>query len=65
MPKTATGKVQRRLVAKAMIEGEQRGSTATSSVPSVEKKEFTGKPGGSSLLVPFIRFFSCVLPRRK
>jgi hypothetical protein len=43
MPKTATGKIQRRLVAKAMIEGETRDSTELSL--KGEKDLETGRPG--------------------
>lgn len=66
MPKTATGKVQRRLVAKAMIEGEKRDSTET--IPSLAKEKVaeTGRPGVFSLVIG--RFAQCIgrrFPQRK
>ncbi len=73
MPKTATGKVQRRLVAKTMVEGEneKRGSESAESATSVEKKEGPagqgqGRPGVSALVFGTVmRLCGCCMPRKK
>jgi hypothetical protein len=55
MPKTATGKVQRRLVAKAMIDNEKKASDKTeSTVPKAP--ESVGSESGFGLLSVFPRW---------
>jgi hypothetical protein len=62
MPKTATGKIQRRLVAKAMIEGEKRDSTdsveSAQKEAAVEEKVESPKPSVFFLILG--RFRQCV-----
>ncbi len=68
MPKTATGKVQRRLVAKAMLEGDKnidgrKESLVSSAATDLKEKQEASK--GYSLIPAWLNNLLCGLFRKR
>jgi hypothetical protein len=73
MPKTATGKIQRRLVAKAMIENEKKYAeakdawdSASGSLKGEKSQETEKKPGSFAMLPKVVMgiFKKCFVTRK-